>query len=99
PPRYSPPFPTRRSSDLSLRSALARFAVRRAAASQREAPRRAELWLRLGCALAPTFAVSYPALVRPPRPTGPRWRAATAPAPDRTDRKSTRLNSSHVSIS
>src|SRR6266568_135157 len=30
----------------SLRSALARFAVRRAAACQRDAPKRAELWLR-----------------------------------------------------
>src|SRR5947207_12497029 len=59
----------------SLRSALARFAVRRAAASQREAPRRAELWLRLGCALAPTFAESYPALVRLRRAIGDRWGA------------------------
>src|SRR2546423_14583143 len=48
----------------SLRSALARFAVRRAAACQRDAPKRAELWLRLGCAVAPTFAESHPALVR-----------------------------------
>src|SRR5213080_4287624 len=48
----------------SLRSALARFAVRRAAACQRDAPKRAELWLRLGCAVAPTFAESHRALVR-----------------------------------
>src|SRR5947207_2975399 len=48
----------------SLRSALARFAVRRAAACQREAPKRADLWLRLGCTLSPTFAESHPALVR-----------------------------------
>src|SRR6266704_1731724 len=32
----------------SLRSALARFAVRRAAACQRDAPKRAELWMLLG---------------------------------------------------
>src|SRR5256886_9940408 len=48
----------------SLRSALARFAVRRAAACQRDAPKRAELWLRLGCAVAPPFAESHPPLVR-----------------------------------
>src|SRR5712691_1922116 len=38
----------------SLRSALARFTVRRAAACQRESPKRADLWLRIGCAVAPT---------------------------------------------
>src|SRR2546427_9832645 len=48
----------------SLRSALARFAVRRAAACQRHAPKRAAWWLEIGCALTPVFAESYPALVR-----------------------------------
>src|SRR2546425_1483330 len=62
----------------SLRSALARFAVRRAAACQRQAPKRADLWLRLGCALAPTFAESHPALVRLRRAIEDRWGAVAA---------------------
>src|SRR2546429_7414953 len=62
----------------SLRSALARFAVRRAAASQREAPKRADLWLRLGCALTPAFADTYPALVQPRRALEERWGAGAA---------------------
>src|SRR5213083_344302 len=62
----------------SLRSALARFAVRRAAACQRDAPKRADLWLRLGCALAPTFAESHPALVRLRRAIEDRWGAVAA---------------------
>src|SRR6266702_3540178 len=62
----------------SLRSALARFAVRRAAACQRDAPKRAELWLRLGCAVAPTFAESHPALVRLRRAIEDRWGAVAA---------------------
>src|SRR5207249_2123484 len=48
----------------ALRSALVRFTVRRAAASQRDAPRRADWWLRVGCAVSPAFADCYPALVR-----------------------------------
>ena len=47
----------------SMRAALARFAVRRAAACQRHAPHRAALWLRLGCWLSPAFAEPFPALV------------------------------------
>jgi tetratricopeptide (TPR) repeat protein len=62
----------------SLRSALARFAVRRAAACQRHAPKRADGWLRLGCALAPAFAEPYPALVRLRRAIEDRWGALAA---------------------
>lgn len=47
----------------SVRAALARFAVRRAAACQRHAPHRAVRWLRLGCWLSPVFAEPFPALV------------------------------------
>src|SRR5712691_5739392 len=47
----------------SFRAALARFAVRRAAACQGHAPRRAVRWLRLACSVTPTFAEPYPALV------------------------------------
>ena len=47
----------------SVRAALARFTVRRAAGCQRHAPRRADRWLRLGCALSPTFAEAHRALV------------------------------------
>jgi tetratricopeptide (TPR) repeat protein len=47
----------------SLRAALARFTVRRAAACQRHAPRRADFWLRLGCALSPSFTEAHRALV------------------------------------
>src|SRR2546426_3655386 len=122
----------------SLRSALARFAVRRAAACQRHAPKRAAWWLEIGCALTPVFAESYPALVRLRRAIEDRWGALAAAQeaverfpenPDawlllgaayqmvfrqqealvayeqalaleeRPDRKSTRLNSSHLVIS
>jgi tetratricopeptide (TPR) repeat protein len=62
----------------SLRSALARFAVRRAAACQREAPKRADLWLRVGCALTPAFAETYPALVQLRRAIDDRWGAVAA---------------------
>src|SRR6266571_4718651 len=47
----------------SLRAALARFCVRRAAACQRHAPGRAVAWLRLGCTITPTFGESYAAFV------------------------------------
>lgn len=62
----------------SLRSMFARFTVRRAAASQREAPKRADLWLRLGCVLSSTFAECYPALVRLRRAIEDRWGAVAA---------------------
>ncbi len=62
----------------SLRSALARFTVRRAAACQREAPKRAGMWLQLGCTLSPTFAETYPALVRLRRAIEDRWGALAA---------------------
>src|SRR5213592_4180005 len=62
----------------SLRSSLARFAVRRAAACQRFAPKRAAFWLRLACGLTPVFADPYPALVRLRRATEDRWGAVAA---------------------
>src|SRR5881296_3864307 len=62
----------------SLRSALARFAVRRAAACQRHAPKRAAWWLEIGCALTPVFAEPYPALVRLRRAIEDRWGALAA---------------------
>ena len=62
----------------SLRSALARFTLRRAAACQREAPKRAEFWLQLGCALTPAFAEAFPALVRLRRAIEDRWGAVAA---------------------
>ena len=65
----------------SWRAALARFAVRRAALCQRHAPRRADRWLRLGCALSPGFAEPFPALVHLRRAMEDRWGAlATAQA-------------------
>jgi tetratricopeptide (TPR) repeat protein len=69
----------------SLRSALARFTLRRAAACQREAPKRAEFWLQLGCALTPAFAEAYPALVRLRRAIEDRW-GALAAAQEATER-------------
>ena len=75
----------------SLRSALARFCVRRAAACQRHAPSRALAWLRLGCSLTPTFAEAYTALVHLSRAREDRWgavdaaREATARFPDNPD--------------
>src|SRR5437867_10721405 len=69
----------------ALRSALVRFTVRRAAASQRDAPRRADWWLRVGCAVSPAFADCYPALVRLRRAIEDRW-GAVAAAQDAADR-------------
>src|SRR5881296_3364389 len=69
----------------SLRSSLARFAVRRAAACQRFAPRRADFWLRLACRFTPVYAEAYPALVRLLRAIEDRW-GALAAAQDATDR-------------
>src|SRR2546430_9263208 len=69
----------------ALRSALVRFTVRRAAASQRDAPRRADWWLRVGWAVSPAFADCYPALVRLRRAIEDRW-GAVAAAQDAADR-------------
>jgi len=69
----------------SLRVPLARFALRRAAACQRHAPRRADAWLRLGCTLSPTFAEPHRALVHLRRATEDRW-GAVAAARDATER-------------
>ena len=63
----------------SLRAALGRFCVRRAAASQRAAPRRALMWLRLACGFAPAFADAYPALVNLSCALENWWGAADAP--------------------
>ena len=74
-----------------LRAALARFCARRAAASQRTAPKRALAWLRLGCRFAPTYADTYPALVHLSRALEDRWgaveaaREASVRFPDHTD--------------
>ena len=62
----------------SLRAALARFTVRRAAACQRHAPRRAVLWLRLGSAISPAFAEVFSALVHLRRALDDRWGALGA---------------------
>jgi tetratricopeptide (TPR) repeat protein len=52
--------------------------MRRAAASQRDAPKRADWWLRIGCAITPAFAESYTALVRLRRAIEDRWGALAA---------------------
>jgi tetratricopeptide (TPR) repeat protein len=62
----------------SLRSGLVRFTMRRAAASQRDAPKRADWWLRIGCAITPAFAECYAALVRLRRAIEDRWGALAA---------------------
>ncbi len=75
----------------SLRSSLARFAVRRAAACQRFAPRRADFWLRLACRFTPVLAEAFPALVRLRRAIENRWgalavaQAGTERFPDNPD--------------
>jgi tetratricopeptide (TPR) repeat protein len=75
----------------SFRATLGRFCMRRAAACQREAPRRAVAWLRLGCRVAPGFADTYPALVHLSRALEDRWgavaaaRAASVRFPDHAD--------------
>jgi len=61
-----------------MRATLARFTVRRAAACQRYAPRRAVLWLRLGCAISPAFAEVFAALVHLRRALDDRWGALGA---------------------
>ncbi|MFN2571560.1 MAG: hypothetical protein ABR537_08125 [Gemmatimonadales bacterium] len=74
----------------SFRTALGRFCARRAAAN-RDTPRRALAWLRLGCRFAPNFADTYPALVHLSRALDDRWgaveaaRAATVRFPDHAD--------------
>jgi tetratricopeptide (TPR) repeat protein len=62
----------------ALRSSLVRFTMRRAAASQRDAPKRADWWLRIGCAITPAFAECYTALVRLRRAIEDRWGALAA---------------------
>src|SRR5256885_15299721 len=62
----------------SFRAALGRFCARRAAAAQRDAPRRALAWLRLGCKVAPGYADTYPALVHLSRALEDRWGAVAA---------------------
>ena len=69
----------------ALRSALVRFTVRRAAASQRDAPKRADWWLRLGCTVSPAFTECFPALVRLRRAIEDRW-GAVAAAQDAAER-------------
>jgi tetratricopeptide (TPR) repeat protein len=75
----------------SMRAAIGRFCLRRAAAAQREAPRRALTWLRLACRFAPGFADAYPALVHLSRALEDRWgaveaaRGATARFPNNAD--------------
>ena len=75
----------------SLRAALGRFCVRRAAAAQRDAPRAALAWLRLGSKLSPAFGDTYPALVHLSRALEDRWgavaaaREATRRFPDHAD--------------
>src|SRR3989475_11279309 len=68
-----------------FRAALARFAVRRAAACQRHAPKRAAAWLRLACLWAPAFGEPYVALVHLSRAMEDRW-AALATAQEATER-------------
>jgi tetratricopeptide (TPR) repeat protein len=58
---------------------VARFAARRAAAAGFHSPWRAEAWLRLACALSPTFAPCFEQLVQLRRARENRWGAvATA---------------------
>src|SRR5436190_1007269 len=68
-----------------LRAALARFAVRRAAACQRHAPQRAAAWLRLACSWTPGFGEPYVALVHLSRALQDRW-GALATAQEATQR-------------
>src|SRR5437867_3860981 len=68
-----------------LRAALARFAVRRAAACQRHAPQRAAAWLRLACSWTPGFGEPYVALVHLSRALQDR-RGALATAQEATQR-------------
>src|SRR5256885_151846 len=68
-----------------FRAALARFAVRRAAACQRHAPKRAAGWLRLACSWAPAFGEAYVALVHLSRAMDDRW-GALATAQEATER-------------
>jgi tetratricopeptide (TPR) repeat protein len=73
------------------RASLARFAVRRAAAAQRQKPHRADWWLRVGAAAAPAFGESHTALVHLRRARDDRWgavaaaRVAAARFPDNPD--------------
>src|SRR5213592_4215659 len=68
-----------------FRAALVRFAVRRAAACQRHAPKRAAVWLRLACSWTPAFGEPYVALVHLSRAMEDRW-SALATAQEATER-------------
>src|SRR5213594_4944869 len=68
-----------------FRAALVRFAVRRAAACQRHAPKRAAVWLRLACSWTPAFGEAYVALVHLSRAMEDRW-GALATAQEATER-------------
>jgi len=68
-----------------FRAALVRFAVRRAAACQRHAPKRAAAWLRLACSWTPAFGEAYVALVHLSRAMDDRW-GALATAQEATER-------------
>lgn len=69
----------------SWNAALSRFAVRRAAASQRHKPQRADWWLRIAAATAPAFGEPHTALVHLRRARDDRWGAVEA-ARDATTR-------------
>ncbi|HET7789269.1 MAG TPA: hypothetical protein VFK78_00570 [Gemmatimonadales bacterium] len=69
----------------TLRRAVARFALRRAASAQRRSPRLAGGWLSLACAISPAFDEPFRALVHHRRAREDRW-GALAAARGATDR-------------
>src|SRR5690606_41401407 len=95
-PHASPhSFPTRRSSDLILRVEAARPAE---AVLRAEATRPVEVRAVAGASRPPQLARSVTKSIRVER-AGLPIRPAATPARVKIDRKSTRLNSSHVKIS
>ena len=62
----------------TLRRAVARFALRRAASAQRRSPRLAGGWLSLACAISPAFDEPFRALVHHRRAREDRWGALAA---------------------
>src|SRR5699024_12776403 len=95
PPRDLHPFPTRRSSDLAVLSSADRSQVDRELNGKLEdaGDRRAG-----ALAKAAGYRLDPASAIRRVRGATKDRRVGLRPAPD-TDRKSTRLNSSHVSTS
>src|SRR5690606_40627992 len=89
-------FPTRRSSDLRRRRRRSLAGLRAATCPYGRGSRRSPLLARIRGGTVPSSSRGEPRAPRFPRR---RWPVKPLPQGEGIDRKSTRLNSSHVKIS